>query len=259
MKCPRSIRKELFGYYYRLENFSVEYAEHDIRPHSSSTADEERWLAYQQLWLFCMRYFPEMGTILPRKEAKRAKPSPRTPSDARWQQLGDLAVRVGFHTPEAVRLQGEDPCLLLAIQFLESSKSGMQDLRQNDVQTVANIIRHVSMRRGVVVRACFTTAADGPGLLPRDRRQERPYEESYMNDQSILSLSFLYCDLPSLRGRDITSPFVNRDFVFHFVGFYDQVGHLKSHHFHSVMIFTRTYRIFSTRQSIQIQSTTIQT
>ncbi|KAI9674061.1 MAG: hypothetical protein M1822_009577 [Bathelium mastoideum] len=222
MDRPRSIRRELWAYYYRPNDFSVEYTEQDMRPHAKSNIEEERWLAYQQLWLFCLRHFPELSSVLPRKETGKAKPAQQSTNDACWQQLGELAVRLGFRTPEAIRLQGEDPFVLLATRFLESVRAGHQDLSANDVQAVARTVRRVSVHRGSVTPVCFTAASETE-ILALDRRQGRPFEDSFLHDRASLFLPFLYHDLPTSRGSDITSFFVNRDFISHFVGYHDPV------------------------------------
>ncbi|KAL9078312.1 MAG: hypothetical protein Q9157_002775 [Trypethelium eluteriae] len=219
MERPRTLRRELWAHYYRPESALVEYAEYDLKTHSRSTIEEERWMAYQQLWLFCLRHFPDMSTVLPRKEAKKARPCPRATNDVCWQHFGDLTVRLGFRTPEALRLQGQDPCTLLAARFLESAKAGPEKLQATDIQTVATVVRRLGTHRGSVTPPRFTTDESESGLLPIDRRQGRPFEDDYLNDRSSLFLPFLYHNLPSSRGSDITSLFVKRDFIVHFVGF----------------------------------------
>ena len=218
MERPRTIRRELWAHYYRPDVPLVEYAEHDMRAHSRSTMEEERWLAYQQLWLFCLRHFSEMSTVLPRKEAKKPRPSPCAPNDACWQWFGDLAVSLGFRTPEAIRLQSQDPCLLLATRFLESAKSRSEKLRQEDVQAVAVVVRSLGVQRGSVIPSSFTTEMSDGDMLPWERRQGRPFEDDHLKDRPTIFLPFLYQDVSNSRGRDITSLFVKRDLITNFVG-----------------------------------------
>jgi hypothetical protein len=144
---------------------------------------------YLQLWLFCMRHFPELTTIKPRIESRRKKKILREYNFARLQQLGALAVRLGFKTSKA---------LTLAFQLADWT----EDVSRRMMQPRSSL--------------AHTLPFTSDQYWPRDRRSGRPYDEDHDNDQSALFLFMFYCKAEP--GHDITPLYVKRNMLESFLG-----------------------------------------
>lgn len=144
---------------------------------------------YVQLWLFCMRHFPELTTIKPRIESRRKKKILREYNSARLQQLGALAVKLGFKTPKA---------LALAFQLADWT----EDLSRRMMQPTSSL--------------AHTLPFSSDQYWSRDRRSGRPYDEDHDNDQSSLFLFMFY--YKAKPGHDITPLYGKRNMLEAFLG-----------------------------------------
>jgi hypothetical protein len=144
---------------------------------------------FLQLWLFCARHFPETTSIKPRIQSRKSKRIMREYSFSRLQQLGCLAVRLGFRTQKALNLALE------AADWTEDVYEKMQ-------QPISMLTENPS----------FTSN----GYWPRERRTGRPYDEDHDNDQEALFPLLFYHRIKP--GYDITPLFVKRNMFQAFLG-----------------------------------------
>ena len=75
----------------------VQHSERDFEIFSAQVPRENQFqLAYQQLWLFAMRNFPQLVPEGPKKEKLLRKPLVSEPSAVAQHAYGNLATRLGF-------------------------------------------------------------------------------------------------------------------------------------------------------------------
>ena len=75
----------------------VQHSEQDFEMYSAQVPQENQFqLAYQQLWLFTMRNFPQLVPEGPKKEKVLRKPLVSEPSAVAQHAYGNLAARLGF-------------------------------------------------------------------------------------------------------------------------------------------------------------------
>ncbi|KAF2259650.1 hypothetical protein CC78DRAFT_410437, partial [Lojkania enalia] len=122
----RSIWKGFSANYFRPPELYVQYSEQSTRTFSLSESSvisfhAGKAIGYLQLWLFCLRHFPEMTSIAP-KMTPGMKKQRRDHNPALWQKLGRLAVALGFRTPPALQLAAQSPDRENAMQFLQSAR-----------------------------------------------------------------------------------------------------------------------------------------
>lgn len=198
--------------YFRPENLNVEYLEDQITPLSPTTFEGDRWLGYVTLWAFCMRHFPEMIYVAPKKEQGKQKPVVKEPNPALWHKLGNLAVIQGFRTDRALELQKQDPDRELAIHFLKQAKPGCGDDISRPVSQVTQVLKSMKPSHGERQLPQFTSEAK----LLSNRRCGRPFEDDHVKDQSSLFVpSIFFADC--VQGTEITSFYVKRDLCHSFL------------------------------------------
>jgi hypothetical protein len=139
-------------------------------------------LAYLQLWLFCIRHFPELTDIKPRIESRKKNKIRREYNPARLQQLGCLAVKLGFKTRKATQF---------AVQAAEWSNATSERMRGSI--------------KPMVHEFAFTSGY----YSPRERRCGRPYDDDHDNDQAAIFAFMLYS--PIIPGDQITPLLVKRN------------------------------------------------
>lgn len=208
----RSIYQALSAAYFAPREYPVEFSERRNRPAQTGANDKEgNWLAYVQLWAFCMRHFPSMTQITPRKETGKKKPSTR-PNSALWHHLGDLAVRLGFRTDEALAFQKEDPHRCLAEQLLKSLRPySVTD--ESIVTQVAIALKKVDGESGEDKWPKLTRDQ----YLPTERRCNRPFEDDFEEDRQSLFVPLIY-KTETPEGTEISSFFVQKDIFVNFLG-----------------------------------------
>ncbi|KAL1629899.1 hypothetical protein SLS56_005169 [Neofusicoccum ribis] len=207
----RTIFQSLSGSYFAPNEQIVEHAEHRRRRRSKRGYEKDIWLSYVQLWAFCMRHFPAMTQLSPRKELGKDKPSSYS-NTSLWHYLGSLAASLGFKTEQALNFQSQDPHEALAEQLLRSAHpESTPDTRL--VEGVASILKQSETTSG---------SAGAPRLTREDclsveRRCGRPFEDDFAEDKDFLFIPFIYECEPS-SGRDVTPFFVKRDMFHSFFG-----------------------------------------
>jgi hypothetical protein len=196
--------------YWAPNNTQLQYSEGtcsmvDLQLPPSDQEEMGKRLAYLQLWLFSMRHFPELTDFKPRIQSRKNERIRRTYSAVRLQQLGCLAVKLGFRTRKA---------LDLAMRVAEWSEDIVQEMQQ-PLTLETSTLKFTSTRR-----------------LPRERRNGRPYDQDHDLDQASLFPFVFYQNIEP--GKDITSLFVKRNIFQAFLGpFIPPVGEEDSTHDHN--------------------------
>lgn len=209
-KEKRTIFQSLSASYAPPREQLLEYSV-GIRLRSMGGEENALWLAYVQLWAFCMRHFPSMTETGPRKVVGKTKPS-RSSNSALWHYLGDLAIKLGFRTPQAVEFQRQNPYESLAQQLLRSLRPGSTP-NMRHVLRVAAACKEIDDNTKVIEWPSLT-AADH---LPREKRCGRPFEDDFLLDNDFLFVPTIY-EVEETRGPDISTLFVKRDMFMSFLG-----------------------------------------
>jgi hypothetical protein len=153
-----------------------------LRVHPETDKDIGMKLGYLQLWLFCMRHFPELTDTKPRIESRRKKKVIREYNVTRLQQLGSLAVKLGFKTQKTLALAFE------VANWTEEVSTRMMEPRSS--------ISHVLQ---------FASGSH----WPTERRCGRPFDSDHDNDQKSLFPFMLYSKI--VQGESITPLYVKRN------------------------------------------------
>ncbi|KAF3090695.1 hypothetical protein TWF706_009832 [Orbilia oligospora] len=75
--------------------------------------------AYQQLWLFNMRHFPDLSNTSPRKEKQHPKPSIKSKNNMVIHSMKQVAAALGFHNEIIADVQENDPFLQCVQELLQ--------------------------------------------------------------------------------------------------------------------------------------------
>ncbi|KAF2727576.1 hypothetical protein EJ04DRAFT_451086 [Polyplosphaeria fusca] len=163
-------------------------------------------LGYLQLWLFCLRNFPEMTNITPKMTSKREKVR-REHNPTLWHKLGKLAVDLGFRTDTAVELSRQSPDAEHADQFLRAARPYWNGNREEAVGAVVELLG--SMREDGPATNCsgFTTTE----ILDRELRCGKPKDNDHEIDKHHLFLSLFHKEVDA--GECLTSLYVKRDLI----------------------------------------------
>jgi len=204
-KKKRTIRAGLASCYKHPARVCVDFDEHDTRFRSPGAVDGDRWLAYAQLWAYCLRHFPDMTAVAPRKERSKEKPAVKGSNPALWHGLGKLAVSLGFQSQAAIDLASKDPDRELASQFLRHARPGSQ-AENGCIEDITKILDR--MRQDRSERHQPETTSANP--LALERRCGRPFEDDHVRDERHLFVPFLWADVRA-SGSNITTLFVKRD------------------------------------------------
>ena len=76
-------------------------------------------IAYLQLFMYAWRHFPELTSLLPRKDKGAAKPNPRGYNSVVASQLATLAFDMGFRSEHIKKVRNENPEICMIKRFLE--------------------------------------------------------------------------------------------------------------------------------------------
>lgn len=219
-KEKRTIFQSLSASYIAPSEQLVEYPSgRKVRP--ISEGEDRKWLSYAQLWAFCMRHFPSMTDTAPRKVVGKAKPS-KSPNPALWHYLGDLAVKLGFHTAQALELQRQDPHESLAGRLLLSLRPGSPPDPRRLLRVVAAIkeVEYDAQVRGHPSLTCMD-------LLSVEKRCGRPFEDDFHFDKHAIFVPTIY-EIGDSEGPEISTFFVKRDIFISFLGNnYTQVRYIQ--------------------------------
>jgi hypothetical protein len=182
------------------EIFRVQFTEKASKRVSSQSQKE---LGYLQLWMFCLRNYPEMTDIKPLLTSRGTR-TRWEQNLGLWQKLGTLAVNLGFRTPTAVKLAKGDPDRECARRFLEMTRPHCSDL-ESSVNEVTRVLRGIEERLPVPTDAFFTSSQP----LSYDRRCGKPHGNDFASDRSALFLSLFSKEVK--HGPFITPLYVKRN------------------------------------------------
>jgi hypothetical protein len=146
-------------------------------------------IGYLQLWLFCMRHFPELTNIKPRIDSRKKKVMIRERKITRLQELGWLAVRMGFKTAETISLATK------VADWTSDTIMGLGEL-------------------GICLRTDFAFTSDTH--LAKARRTGRPYDMDHEKDIASLFAFMFYQRIEP--GHEITPLYVKRNMFEAFLG-----------------------------------------
>lgn len=197
-KSKRSIFQEFMGSYFPPQQLGVQHAYQDCRIHRMESGEDARMLAYQQLWLFALRNFPEMTNTSTRKVQDRDKPVVVEPSPVLWHDLGCLASSLGFETAAAKRYRDRDPETETAISFLQRVTQEISSTAK-PVTDIADILRSLRIERKPTKPPSFSSSH----ILP-SRRYGRPFEDDHVEDKDRLYLPQMY-SIPRASGQNIST------------------------------------------------------
>ena len=209
-----AILKTLLGDCLKDESLWLGFSANFWEPETVRAHQKE--IGYLQLWMFCLRNYPEMISIKPKLALKRGKKRRWEQKPALWKNLGNLAVQLGFRTGEAIRLAENDADREHAQRFIETARPGCPDLESaiNEVMQVLEKREHDTQRP---IHPVFTDSQ----LLHHDRRCGRDHDDDFDNDRLALFESIFSIDSGS--GHDITSMFVKRNVIERFLGRYTSI------------------------------------
>ena len=199
----RSLWRAFSAYYFEPKEFCMQCTERTSRRLRISSEGQKK-LGYVQLWMFCLRHFPEMTSITPKMTPGSGKVR-REHNPALWRILGKLAVDLGFRTPEALKLAGQDPDIEHALHFLDIARPDWDGDRKPYISRVAQVLDDMKEPASAPTRPVFTSKEP----LSRDRRCGKPHDDDHDSDKSALFVSLFYEKTES--GYDITSLCVKRD------------------------------------------------
>ncbi|KAL9082764.1 MAG: hypothetical protein Q9165_008786 [Trypethelium subeluteriae] len=189
----------------RLAIQVTEYSASSITASHHITFD----LAYQQLWLFAMRHFPEMTAVNPRKDARAPNPAVEVRNDL-FAQFGQLAYESGFESTGTSRRRQSVAQMIYKL----IGQVRPDDFYNVDQSALASHVQNIS---------CFIEAIPSrlvarrsPPLTSRvleepvSHRCGRPYEQSHNRDRGYLFLENI-CNNRSEAGVHVSSFAIKRD------------------------------------------------
>ena len=182
------------------EIFRVQFTEKTSKRVSSQCQKE---LGYLQLWLFCLRNYPEMTDIKPLLTSRGTKIQWEQ-NLGLWQKLGTLAVNLGFRTPKAVTLAKGDPDRECARRFLAMARPYCSDL-DSPVNVITRVLKEIEEHSPIPTDAFFTSSQP----LSYDRRCGKPYGNDFASDRSALFLTLFSKEIKC--GPHITPLYVKRN------------------------------------------------
>ena len=189
----------------------------------SLSAEECFQAAYQQLWLFAMRRFPEMTGTQPRKDAGRPMEAIMGGAEEWWHRFGELALKGGFDSVQIRHLCSQNPEEKMIRDFLHQARSSdvyqfNETVFNSEVQRISRSLSDVQPRD--VHRPAAEFSSDAQRSLKLSERCGRPFYQSFMLNRKYLFRGVIYnddlqpLDVAGQRRRNITSLAVKRD-IFH--------------------------------------------
>lgn len=216
----QSLWRAFSANYFPPEQLQVQTSETTSISLSNVPQETMRALSYMQLWLFCLRNFPEMTATYPRlspsfgnRGLKRKRPGSNY-NQALWNRLGRLAVELGVRTPESKALYEKSPDREHAVQFLRAARPAFKDPSDHLIRAVEEILEGIKESYQPAALPELTTEID-PNW-PQGYRCGKPYESDHQQDKDHLFLRLFMNGQPS--GRYISTLYGKRDMIFAFFG-----------------------------------------
>ncbi|KAL6714243.1 hypothetical protein ACLMJK_007666 [Lecanora helva] len=214
--CRRTIREGLLSDFDQSSNgrkLRIEMSNRTIQEDRGSTERERVECGYRQLWMFAWRHFPDLSTILPRRDAGRRKPQAIAANQYCWHQLAKLADALGFRSEIITRLC-QNPDVEMTVAFLNRVRPfefrSMIEQRQTEAtQAICNILNQI---QNETFNAPDTSGYESEVNI--NHRCGRPYEQVWKFARS----QFYYIEIYSVRERNNCAFNVNRDIFQAFFG-----------------------------------------
>lgn len=207
--------------YFEPKEFSVQCTD-NISRIVEMPSEYRKGLGYVELWMFCLRHFPEMTSISP-KQAYRSRDKTggkrkgensvavvegKEYNSALWHKLGKLAVEKGFRTSPALELANQDPDRTQVSQFLRKARPTYRgDLRPHLEGAIGILEKMTDEDIPGPVRPVFSDVRS----WPRDRRCGKPFDDDHLKDKESLFVSLFYEQDDNPKEPNFTSLFVKRD------------------------------------------------
>lgn len=212
----RSLEAGFGARYFGRIPFLVQTSEQHVHtlPLQEPTNGCERKLGYVQLWMFCLRNFPEMTEMTPRLGSRKQK-AEKIHKQASWHRLATLAWRLGFDTEEIRRLKDQDPDRAQVRGLLQTVRPSHSIDHEVHIDRIVDVLNSLEEVPSIVRTGNLT----GRTRYPPNVRCGRPYYDDHEEDKDHLFLPLLWRKIDEGREDvDVTSLFVKRDFLFAFFG-----------------------------------------
>jgi hypothetical protein len=174
-------------------------------------------IGYRQLWMYAMRHFPGLVSVLPRKENGQSKPPVREVDHNTWLGFADLACKLGFDSVEIQAIRSENSEKKTVREFLLDARP--RESFSYDEPFLEKCVKDISLILDTFVRKNNPAPAPAPiaekfsgDLL---RRCGRPFQFDYERDRHCLFFDNLHSG-PSR--KDISSFRMREAFYFAFFG-----------------------------------------
>lgn len=148
--------------------------------------------ACRQLWIYCIRHFPRLQHINPRKDPGMPKPNCSI-AQHMLLKLASLAYDLGFRTVQISSLLEQDPLESLVRTFVHSARPC--DKFEYDLSTLNAGVRSMcDLLRSMTERTDHrrTSSMVSDRSLPLHYRCGRPFESSFLADESSLDIHNVY-------------------------------------------------------------------
>ena len=224
----RSLWRAFSANYFEPEKFVIQSMEGGVQT-LDLLQSSRKGLAYTQLWMFCLRHFPEMTSITPKLSSRTKEISDEKEEQddeggsrkqklnpALWHRLGKLAVDLGFRTDQALEYAARDPDKDHASRFLLAARPDWSGDLGQCIDSVANILSGMEETSSSPPHPVFTSKIK----IPRHHRSGKPRNDDHMRDKPNLFVPLFYEDIGDV-GMHVTSLFIKRDMLHAFLG-----GHL---------------------------------
>lgn len=196
----------------------IQTAEHRYRI-CHGTLNQQQLLAYFMIFLAAMRDFPILSQIAPRKSKGEKKPLIQGLPEERQSYLAQLAVEIGFESPEIDKLVAADPDLAAARSFLRRSRPQDQyEINERDAFSLSKHIAEELKRLATPLSRSFSP--EFSCQLDKIEKQFRcglPDNQSHMHDRQHLYLDVIYNYNPIPRYH-LTSLAFQRDIFVSYFG-----------------------------------------
>ncbi|CAI6338124.1 unnamed protein product [Periconia digitata] len=214
----RSLWKAFSANYFTPQQFEVQTSEYEhtivnttiLNMPRDEQQQYQKQIGYLQLWLFCLRNFPEMTSITPRIGISGKKVRSKR-NEALWQRLGFLACKYGFRTERAEQLAAANPDKEHIDQFLSAARSGCD--RHNEYDNIVSKIMALIETIPVSPRESSEILV-GSNFCDFAFRDGRPHQDDHEADKNSLFLRLFSIDTQSMGAHtEFTTLYVKRDLL----------------------------------------------
>ena len=199
-------RKQTKGIFYVLEQTGFREV------HNPKISGAE--MGYRQLWLFAWRFFPELSSMLPRRDHGKAKPSAKAMSETHWVMLAQAADHLGFRSDNISKIISDDPLRRMTRIFLDQvrppenfflapeARDQMVTAITAQIKTIPSNLHHTDL------------GSSHEPEIEISNRCGRPFQQSYERSKNRFFLNQIY----DAREQKVSHFQVNRDIFIAFFG-----------------------------------------